>query len=282
MTDPRETEPTLDPKYDAAGLITAVVTDRSGALLMVAHMNAEALAATQATGEAHFFSRSRQRLWKKGETSGERAARRRFAHRLRSGRAVGHRRSRRSRLPHRTAKLLLPPRRGRAAGPDRVKRTLLLPLLLAGCGDDPATPANDTAGARLETAATEAGLVVDPAKISLIGAWARDTDRVCVVPGEGDALRIGARVDYGEGQGCAASGTATRSGDRIRVTFGACRFEARLDGDRIVFPAEVPGDCDRLCAGRASLAALAVDHLSASLSEAATLRAPNGDTLCPG
>ncbi len=70
MTDPREIALVLDPKYDAAGLITAVVTDRAGALLMVAHMNAAALAATQASGEAHFFSRSRQRLWKKGETSG--------------------------------------------------------------------------------------------------------------------------------------------------------------------------------------------------------------------
>ena len=70
MSDPRETELILDPKYDAAGLITAVVTDRAGALLMVAHMNAEALAATQASGEATFWSRSRARLWKKGETSG--------------------------------------------------------------------------------------------------------------------------------------------------------------------------------------------------------------------
>lgn len=70
MTDPRETELTLDPKYDATGLITAVVTDRGGALLMVAHMNAEALAVTQASGEATFWSRSRARLWKKGETSG--------------------------------------------------------------------------------------------------------------------------------------------------------------------------------------------------------------------
>lgn len=70
MSDPRETELTLDPKYDAAGLITAVVTDRGGALLMVAHMNAEALAVTQASGEATFWSRSRARLWKKGETSG--------------------------------------------------------------------------------------------------------------------------------------------------------------------------------------------------------------------
>lgn len=71
MADPRETELVLDPKYDAAGLVTAVVTDAaSGAVLMVAHMNAEALAATQASGEAHFWSRSRGRLWRKGESSG--------------------------------------------------------------------------------------------------------------------------------------------------------------------------------------------------------------------
>ncbi len=71
MTDSRETGLVLDPKYDAAGLITAVVTDRaSGNVLMVAHMNAAALAATQTTGEATFWSRSRGALWKKGETSG--------------------------------------------------------------------------------------------------------------------------------------------------------------------------------------------------------------------
>lgn len=71
MTDPRETGLDLDPRYDAAGLVTAVVTDRSsGELLMVAHMTAEALAATRASGEATFFSRSRGRLWRKGETSG--------------------------------------------------------------------------------------------------------------------------------------------------------------------------------------------------------------------
>ncbi|MFQ3595691.1 MAG: phosphoribosyl-AMP cyclohydrolase [Sphingomonadaceae bacterium] len=59
------------PKFDASGLLTAVVTDsRSGALLMVAHMNQEAIERTRATGFAHFWSRSRQRLWKKGETSG--------------------------------------------------------------------------------------------------------------------------------------------------------------------------------------------------------------------
>jgi phosphoribosyl-AMP cyclohydrolase len=71
MENDRETGSALDPKYDAAGLITAVVTDHaSGELLMVAHMNAEALERTMATGEAHFWSRSRKALWRKGETSG--------------------------------------------------------------------------------------------------------------------------------------------------------------------------------------------------------------------
>ncbi len=71
MPDPRETGLTLSPKYDAAGLVTAVVTDAgSGEVLMLAHMNAEALAATRAGGEAVFWSRSRQALWRKGETSG--------------------------------------------------------------------------------------------------------------------------------------------------------------------------------------------------------------------
>jgi phosphoribosyl-AMP cyclohydrolase len=59
------------PKFDAAGLIACVVTDaRSAELLMVAHMNAQALAKTLETGDAWFYSRSRGTLWKKGETSG--------------------------------------------------------------------------------------------------------------------------------------------------------------------------------------------------------------------
>jgi len=59
------------PRFDASGLITAVVTDaRDGELLMVAHMNEEALRLTLETGIAHYWSRSRATLWKKGETSG--------------------------------------------------------------------------------------------------------------------------------------------------------------------------------------------------------------------
>lgn len=61
----------LTPRFDAAGLVTAVVTDAgSGELLMLAHMNAEALDLTIRTGIAHYYSRSRKSLWKKGETSG--------------------------------------------------------------------------------------------------------------------------------------------------------------------------------------------------------------------
>ena len=59
------------PKFDANGLLTAVIVDsRSSEVLMVAFMDAEALAKTRETGLAHFHSRSRGRLWMKGESSG--------------------------------------------------------------------------------------------------------------------------------------------------------------------------------------------------------------------
>ena len=62
---------TFRPKFDAAGLLTCVTTDAaSSEVLMVAHMNDEALRRTIATGEAWYFSRSRQSLWRKGESSG--------------------------------------------------------------------------------------------------------------------------------------------------------------------------------------------------------------------
>jgi phosphoribosyl-AMP cyclohydrolase len=62
----------LRPKFDAGGLVTCVATDAaSGDVLMVAHMNAEALQKTIATGEAWYYSRSRAKLWRKGESSGQ-------------------------------------------------------------------------------------------------------------------------------------------------------------------------------------------------------------------
>jgi phosphoribosyl-ATP pyrophosphohydrolase/phosphoribosyl-AMP cyclohydrolase len=57
--------------YDERGLVPCVVQDwRTGEVLMLAYMNAQALARTRATGELHFYSRSREQLWRKGETSG--------------------------------------------------------------------------------------------------------------------------------------------------------------------------------------------------------------------
>ena len=62
----------FQPRFDAAGLVTCVATDvATGDVLMVAHMNDEALRKTIATGEAWYFSRSRNALWRKGETSGQ-------------------------------------------------------------------------------------------------------------------------------------------------------------------------------------------------------------------
>ena len=71
MTNERETGLALDPRYDRDGLITAVATDAAtGEVLMLAHMNAQALDETVRTGRAHFWSRSRGKLWRKGEESG--------------------------------------------------------------------------------------------------------------------------------------------------------------------------------------------------------------------
>jgi phosphoribosyl-AMP cyclohydrolase len=67
----REEGLVFQPKFDASGLVTCVATDAvTGDVLMVAHMNDEALRKTIASGEAWYFSRSRNALWRKGETSG--------------------------------------------------------------------------------------------------------------------------------------------------------------------------------------------------------------------
>jgi phosphoribosyl-AMP cyclohydrolase len=69
--DDREEGRALQPKFDASGLVTCVATDAAtGEVLMVAHMNDEALRKTIASGDAWYFSRSRKALWRKGESSG--------------------------------------------------------------------------------------------------------------------------------------------------------------------------------------------------------------------
>jgi phosphoribosyl-AMP cyclohydrolase len=71
-TNEREEGLAFQPKFDASGLLTCVATDaNTGDVLMVAHMNDEALRKTIASGDAWYFSRSRNALWRKGETSGQ-------------------------------------------------------------------------------------------------------------------------------------------------------------------------------------------------------------------
>ena len=158
-----------------------------------------------------------------------------------------------------------------------MKRWGVVLLVLSGCDREPAPP--PSAGARLERAAVAAGLVADPALASIAGIWARDTDRMCIVPA-GTETRVGVVIDYGEGQTCAASGAVERRGGTLKLRLGECRFDARFDGERIAFPAELPLACAAVCTGRATLAAVEVERLSGSVSEAATLRSPRGRSLC--
>lgn len=166
-----------------------------------------------------------------------------------------------------------------------MKRVVLACLLLAACGkapDKPAAAANPASG--LEAAAIEAGVIADPASTDIAGLYARDTDRVCIVP-NATAYRIGVFVDYGENQTCGASGVVSHVGETLNVDFPeapGCNFDARFEGDRIVFPGEVPSACSAICRGRASVAALDLERLSESVSEASTLRNARGKLLCAG
>ena len=161
---------------------------------------------------------------------------------------------------------------------------LMLAALLAACGSRPAASTADNVASApdLETAAIAAGVITDPASTDITGLYARDTDRICVIP---DRLnfRIGAYVDYGPNQSCSGTGTATRAGETLHVRFDeadGCEFDARYEGDRITFPGRLPDSCQKLCRGRASFAALDGQLLSNSLAEASTLRGGKGKLLC--
>jgi hypothetical protein len=158
---------------------------------------------------------------------------------------------------------------------------LLLAALLAGCSGG-GESGNATTPPDLETAAIERGVVTDPKDTSIAGLYARDTDRICIVP-EGGAARIGVFVDYGDKITCSGSGKVTRAGETLHVELGGddrCSFQARFEGDRIVFPGTVPAGCDALCDHRASFAAVEVERLSESAAEAGALRDAKGKLLC--
>ncbi|QDX24669.1 hypothetical protein FPZ54_00580 [Sphingomonas suaedae] len=162
--------------------------------------------------------------------------------------------------------------------------TLAAAVLLAACSGSGPQPGASPTPPSLETAAIERGIVRDPANTDVTGLYARDTDRVCVVP-QGNAYRIGAFVDYGDGLSCTGRGTAARSGSSLAVELkgkggATCAFTAKFDGDRITFPANVPDECAKLCGPRASFAALEVERLSESAAEAEALRSAEGTRLC--
>ena len=163
-----------------------------------------------------------------------------------------------------------------------MRAVLLVALLLTGCGKGSAPPPKSTPATDLETAAISAGVVADPNSTDISGLFARDTDRVCIVPAALD-FRIGVFVDYGDQQSCSGSGKVTRVGETLHVAFdgaNGCAFDARFEGDRIVFPGRLPTACEKLCSQRASLAALDVRRLSDSVAEATTLRNSRGTLLC--
>jgi len=160
-------------------------------------------------------------------------------------------------------------------------------LILAACQRSDPQPVATPTPQGLEAAAIQAGVIPDPANTDITGLYARESDRICIVP-SATAYRIGVFVDYDEQQNCGGSGSVTRVGETLHIRLGRggeatdCSFDARFEGDRIVFPARVPEGCQKICLRRASVAALDVTRLSESVSEASTLRDAKGRLLCAG
>ncbi|THD36753.1 MAG: hypothetical protein E7773_07070 [Sphingomonas sp.] len=158
--------------------------------------------------------------------------------------------------------------------------TVLL-VLLGSCSSQ-STPDAKPTPSSLEAAAIDAGIISDPANTDPTGLYARDRDKVCVVP-SATAFHVGVYVDYGDDYFCSGSGGATRAGETLHVELTSapgCSFDAKFDGDRIAVPGALPDACQKACSKRASLAGLNVERLSDSPSEAAALRDGRGKMLC--
>ncbi|MCW3847719.1 hypothetical protein OF829_10750 [Sphingomonas sp. LB-2] len=168
-----------------------------------------------------------------------------------------------------------------------MRRTALaLLLVLSACKGGNAPVENAAQPQDLESAAIERGMVRDPKDTEIAGLYARDTDRVCIVP-DGQGYRIGAFVDYGDRITCSGKGTVSRAGETLRIDLGGegderCGFDAKFDGDKIYFPGNVPDACAKLCARRASYAGLEVARMSESVAEASAMRDSQGRQLCAG
>jgi hypothetical protein len=157
-------------------------------------------------------------------------------------------------------------------------RALVALLLLGACGRAPGADEDATAGQALEAAARNLGIIADPRDAA--GVYAAGEDRACLTRTAGDRYRIGVSIDYGEGQRCIANGSA-RGTATLDADLGQdCRLPIARDADRLLFPARMPAACARLCQGRATFDALAIDRLSEAGGEAARLRGADGKLLC--
>jgi hypothetical protein len=162
-----------------------------------------------------------------------------------------------------------------------VKYALIALLLLAGCKGSTA-PQTKPTPTSLEAAAIDAGIIADPANTDPTGLYARDRDKVCIVP-SATAYRVGVTTDYGDGNTCSGTGQATRAGETLHIDLTSapgCSFDARFEGDRVVFPGQLPDACMKVCARRASILGLTVERLSDSSSEAQDLRDSRGRMVC--
>lgn len=166
-----------------------------------------------------------------------------------------------------------------------MKPFLLALVLLSGCqGEDPSRRRPTPEPTGLEAAAIEAGVIPDPNGTDITGLYVSEADRVCIVP-SATSYRIGVTVDYDDREHCGGTGVVSRSGETLHVAFDTrraadCSFDARFEGDRIVFPGRLPAGCQALCTQHATLSGLALDRLSESASEASTLRDSRGKLLC--
>ncbi len=175
---------------------------------------------------------------------------------------------------------------GPMLGPGLRRGGLLVAVLclLASCSAPQPTPTASTNTTSLEAAAIAAGIVADPSNTDPTGLYARDRDKICVVP-SATAFHVGIYVDYGQTYYCSGQGEATRAGETLHVELTSapgCSFDARFEGDRIAIPGRLPDACQKACSERASLAGLSAEKLSDSPSEAAALRDGKGKMLCSG
>jgi len=172
-----------------------------------------------------------------------------------------------------------------------MKKSLVILALVAGCGasghgDNRQAPAKAGQGRAASRAAAAPAAPVVPDPSGLAGLWeggpAARPNQLCLAP-KGDSVQFGVTI-WGAGQAsCSGAGIARRDGDRLTLTMtgdSSCVIDARLEGGRIVLPADLPQGCAYYCAQQARLAGAAFVQKAAGAAAAASAKDLAGDPLC--